>query len=87
VIIGQFDVAGVAIFPAEADAELVVHPDTVLPRPAGMSVFPLKFGRLSESIIIPRMVEPEVAKAGAASQMAVSEQRVWMSIEMKYFMS
>ena len=33
-MVGQLDVAGVTIFPAEADAILIVHANTVLSSPA-----------------------------------------------------
>jgi hypothetical protein len=63
VIIGQFNIVRVTIFPAETNAVLIVHANTVLPRPVTLQGFQAIAGGSSQIRETPRPIQqPQTAK-------------------------
>src|SRR5579863_7943653 len=66
VIVGQFNVVGVPVFPSKADAVLIVHADAVLPHPVTLQSFKAIAGRSPQICEAPRpMQQPQTAKRHA----------------------
>jgi len=67
VIIGQFNIVRVTISPAETNAVLIVHANTVLPRPVTLQGFKAIAGRDPQICEAPRpMQQPQTAKRYAS---------------------
>jgi hypothetical protein len=63
VIISQFNIVRVTIFPAETNAVLIVHANTVLPRPVALQSFEAIAGRDPQICETPRPIQqPQTAK-------------------------
>jgi hypothetical protein len=63
VIIGQFNVVGVPVFPSKANAVLIVYPNAVLPRPVTLQGFEAIAGGSPQIREAPRPIQqPQTAK-------------------------